>query len=146
MSATLQISRPKQLKPGNPFLQCKLVEGRDPDETALETPLFDFASTNHELGARLIYVPPQRAFARHTHPKAYHFIYVIEGKGIIEYDHEVYTLQVGECCLVCKGIAHKLGAGDEGLLAMIVNTPTYENGDPAHVHYAEEETLDSLEV
>jgi hypothetical protein len=39
-----------------------------------------------------------------------------------------------------------LGAGDDGLLAIVVNTPTYENGDPAHVHYAEEETLETVEV
>ena len=146
MTATLQISRPKHMTPSNSFLVCELAEGHDPHETALEAPLFDFASTNYQMGARLISIPPERFFARHTHPNAYHFIYVIEGTGIIEYDHEIHTLQTGECCLVCKGIAHKLGAGGQGLLAMVVNTPTYENGDPAHVHYMEEETLHSLEV
>lgn len=146
MSVTLEISHTRQLKPSRPFLQCELVEGRDPNETALETPLFDFASTNHEMGARLISVPPERSFARHVHPNAHHFICVIEGTGIVEYDHKVYTLDAGDCCLVCKGIEHKLGAGEEGLLAMVVNTPTYDNGDPAHVRYIEEETLQSIEV
>jgi len=146
MPTQLEISRLKELRLSNPFLQCELVEGRDPNETALEVPLFDFASTEHQMGARLISVPANRAFARHIHPSAYHFIYVVEGTGIIEYDHETYRLNPGECCLVRKGITHKLGAGDDGLLAIVVNTPTYDNGDPAHVHYVEEETLESVEV
>ncbi len=150
MPTQLEISRLKELRLSNPFLQCELVEGRDPNETALEVPFFDFASTEHQMGARLISVPANRAFARHIHPSAYHFIYVVEGTGIIEYDHETYRLNPGECCLVRKGITHKLGAGDDGLLAIVVNTPTYDptydNGDPAHVHYVEEETLESVEV
>src|SRR5260370_16926739 len=146
MSTQLKISRLKELRPSNPFLHCELVEGRDPKETDLEVPLFDFARTQHQMGARLISVPANRAFGRHIHPSANHFIYVVEGSGIIEYDHEMYRLNPGECCLVRKGITHKLGAGDDGLLAIVVNTPTYDNGDPAHVHYVEEETLESVEV
>lgn len=146
MSMSLQISRIKQMRPAKPFLQCELVEGYDPDETALEAPLFQFASTNHEMGARLISIPAERAFARHIHPNAHHFIYIVEGTGIIEYEHEIYTLGPNECCLVQRGVVHKLGAGPDGLLAIVVNTPTYENGDPHHVHYVEEETLESVEV
>jgi mannose-6-phosphate isomerase-like protein (cupin superfamily) len=146
MPTQLEIGRLKELRPSNSFLQCELVEGQDPNETALEVPLFDFASTEHQMGARLISVPANRAFARHTHPNAHHFIYILEGTGIIEYDCRTYTLNPKECCLVRKGITHKLGAGNDGLLAIVVNTPTYENGDPAHVHYAEEETLKTVEV
>ena len=146
MPTQLEIGRLKEIRPSNSFLQCELVEGRDPNETALEVPLFDFASTEHQMGARLISVPANRAFARHTHPNAHHFIYILEGTGIIEYDCRTYTLNPKECCLVRKGITHKLGAGNDGLLAIVVNTPTYENGDPAHVHYAEEETLKTVEV
>ena len=142
----LQISHLRQLTPSNPFLHCELLEGQNPNETALEIPLFDFASTSHEMGARLISIPPRRAFARHIHPNAYHFITIIEGTGSIEYDSKVYTLKPNECCLVRKGIVHKLGAGEDGLLAMVVNTPTYDNGDQAHVHYMEEETLHSVEI
>jgi quercetin dioxygenase-like cupin family protein len=98
------------------------------------------------MGARLISIPPNRFFARHTHPNAFHFIYVISGNGIIEYDHNIYKMKPGQTCLVRKGVAHKLGAGQEGLLAIVVNTPTYDNGDPAHVHYVEEETLHSIEI
>jgi len=146
MSTQLEISRLEELRPSNPFLHCEMVEGRDPNETALEVPLFDFAGTKYQMGARLIWIPPARAFARHIHPNAYHFIYVVKGTGIIEYDHQTYRLDPQECCLVHKGITHKLGAGDDGLLAIVVNTPTYDNGDPAHVHYVEEETLESVEV
>src|SRR5690242_18837355 len=99
MSTPLEISRLKELKPSNPFLQCELVEGRDPNETALEVPLFDFAGTKYQMGARLIWVPPDRAFARHIHPNAYHFIYVVQGTGIIEYDDQTYRLHPQECCL-----------------------------------------------
>jgi quercetin dioxygenase-like cupin family protein len=146
MSERLHISDTNTLKPDIPFLQCERREGYDPNEKALEKPLFDFSSTHHTLGARLISVPPNRFFARHTHPNAYHFIYIIEGTGIIEYDHDVYTMQPGQTCLVRKGIVHKLGAGKEGLLAIVVNTPTYDNGDPSHVHFVEEETLHSIEI
>ena len=142
----LQISHLRQLTPSNPFLHCELLGERDSNETALEIPLFDFASTNHEMGARLISIPPLRAFARHIHPNAYHFITIIEGTGIIEYDSQLYTLKANECCLIRKGIMHKLGAGEDGLLAVVVNTPTYDNGDQAHVQYMEEETLDSVVI
>jgi quercetin dioxygenase-like cupin family protein len=146
MAAELQISYPKEVTPTNPFLRCELVPGHDPYETALEVALFDFHTTHHEMGARVIFIPANRAFARHIHPNAHHFIYVIQGTGIVEYDGETYTLQAGGTCLVCRGIEHKLGAGDDGLLAIVVNTPTYENGDPKHVHYTEEETLENIEI
>ena len=146
MSERLQISDTHTLKPDTPFLRCERLEGYDPNEKALERPLFDFTSTHHTLGARLISVPPNRFFARHTHPNAYHFIYIMEGTGIIEYDNILYTMTPGQTCLVRKGIVHKLGAGKDGLLAIVVNTPTYDNGDPAHVHFIEEETLHSIEV
>lgn len=146
MTATLQIGYAKEITPTNPFLRCELIPGHDPNETALEAPLFDFTTTNYEMGARVISVPANRAFARHTHPNAHHFIYVIEGTGIIEYDHQTYVLKAGGSCLVCRGVEHKLGAGDGGLLAIVVNTPTYEHDDPDHVHYVEEETLESIDV
>jgi quercetin dioxygenase-like cupin family protein len=146
MSATLEIAHLDEMKPQNAFLQCELAEGHDPYETALEVPLFDFAKTQHQMGARLVSIPPGRAFARHTHPNAYHFIYVLKGTGILEYDGKTYTLKPNETCLVSKGVTHKLGTNEDGLLAMIVNTPTYDNGDPAHVHYLEEETLESVEA
>jgi quercetin dioxygenase-like cupin family protein len=146
MSETLQISDTCTLKPNTPFLRCERREGYDPNEKALEKPLFDFASTGHTLGGRLISIPPNRFFASHTHPNAYHFIYIIEGTGVIEYDHKVYTMQPRQTCLVRKGVVHKLGAGEDGLLALVVNSPTYENGDPDHVHFIEEETLESVEV
>jgi quercetin dioxygenase-like cupin family protein len=146
MTQVLEISDTRTLKPNNPFLQCEIAEGDNPDERALEKSLFNFASTHHTLGARLISIPPNRFFARHTHPNAYHFIYIIKGTGIIEYDQATYKMEPGQTCLVRKGVAHKLGAGKEGLQAIVVNTPTYDNGDPAHVHYVEEETLDSIEI
>jgi quercetin dioxygenase-like cupin family protein len=146
MSELLEISDTCALRPDTPFLRCERREGYDPNEKALEKPLFDFTMTNHMLGARLISVPPNRFFARHTHPNAYHFIIIMEGTGIIEYDHELYTMQPGQTCLVRQGVVHKLGAGKDGLLAIVVNTPTYDNGDPKHVHFVEEETLDSVEV
>ena len=146
MSEVLQISDTHILKPDTPFLRCERLEGYDPEDKALEKPLFDFNITHHTLGARLISVPPNRFFARHTHPNAYHFIIIIEGTGVIEYDHDIYTIKPGQTCLVRKGIVHKLGAGKEGLLAIVVNTPTYDNGDPDHVHFVEEETLHSIEV
>jgi quercetin dioxygenase-like cupin family protein len=146
MSETLQISDTTILKPDTPFLQCERAEGYDPNERALEKSLFDFTSTYHTLGARLISIPANRFFARHTHPNAFHFIYIIKGNGIIEYDQRVYRMKPGQTCLVRKGVAHKLGAGQEGLLAIVVNTPTYDNGDLDHVHYVEEETLHSIEI
>ena len=146
MSTELQQGKLEQLEPGNPFLKLERGTNQDSSETALEAPLFDFASTQHQLGARLVRIPANRAFARHIHPNAFHFIYVVDGTGVLEYDGASYILKPGEYCLVCKGVAHKLGAGTDGLLAMIINSPTYENGDPAHVHYLEAETLESVEV
>ena len=146
MTETLQISYAQEMTPTNPFLRCELIPGHDPDETALEVSLFDFASTNYEMGARVISIPAHRAFARHTHPEAHHFIYVIQGTGIVVYDGQTYTVKMGGSCLIRRGIEHKLGAGDEGLLAIVVNTPTYEHDDPRHVHYSEEETLESIIV
>ncbi|MFL5629372.1 MAG: cupin domain-containing protein [Ktedonobacteraceae bacterium] len=73
--------------------------------------------------ARLVTIPANRAFARHIHPNAYHFIYVVSGTGVLEYDGARYVLKPGEYCVVCKGVVHKLGAGEDGLLAMIVNSP-----------------------
>lgn len=84
MPTQLEISRLKELRPSNPFLHCELVEGTDPNETALEVPLFDFARTEYQMGARLISVPPARAFAQHIHPSAYHFIYVVEGTYLMD--------------------------------------------------------------
>src|SRR6266487_4021307 len=145
MSAKLQFGKLEQLEPGNPFLKLERGTNQDVSATALEAPLFDFASTQHQLGARLVTIPANRAFARHIHPNAFHFIYVVDGTGVLEYDGACYILKPGEYCLVCKGVVHKLGAGADSLLAMIINSPTYENGDPAHVHYLEDETLVSLE-
>ena len=145
MSTALQVGKLERLKPDRAFLKLEQCANRDLSESALEVPLFDFASTHHQLGARLVTIPANRAFARHTHPKAHHFIYVLRGTGVLEYDGAMYILKPGEYCVVCKGVVHKLGAGEDGLLAMIVNSPTYENGDPAHVHYLEDETLVSVE-
>ena len=145
MPTELQIGKLDQLKPDRSFLKLEQSDNQDLSESALEVSLFDFASTHHQLGARLVTIPANRAFARHIHPNAYHFIYVVSGTGVLEYDGARYILKPGEYCLVCKGVAHKLGAGEDGLLAIIVNSPTYENGDPAHVHYLEDETLVSIE-
>jgi len=145
MTAKLQVSTVTEINPVTPFLRCELLPGQNPDEMACEIPLFDFASTDHAMGARLITIPPERSFARHTHPNAYHFIYILEGTGIIEYDGAVHELKPQQCCLVVRGVPHKLGAGKEGLRAIVVNTPTYNNGDTNHVHYLEEELLESRE-
>jgi len=145
MSARLQFGRIDQFKPQTPFLRLEAAEkGRG--EVALEVPLFEFAVTNYQIGARCVWIPPSRFFARHIHPNAYHFIYVLQGMGIMEYDGERYNLQPGEFCLCSKGVIHQLGAGEEGLLAMIITSPAYENGDPEHVTYIEAETLVSVEV
>ena len=145
MSTELQFGKLEHLQPDSPFLKLEQSANQNLSESALEVPLFDFASTHHQLGVRLVTIPANRAFARHIHPNAYHFIYVVDGTGILEYDGAWYILKPGEYCLVRKGVVHKLGAGEDGLLAMIVNSPTYENGDPAHVHYLEDETLVSVE-
>lgn len=145
MPTELQSGILEQLKPDRSFLKLEQGAHLDLGESALEVPLFDFAITHHQLGVRLVAIPANRAFARHIHPNAHHFIYVVNGTAILEYDGATYILKPGEYCLVCKGVVHKLGAGEDGLLAMVVNSPTYENGDPAHVHYMEEETLMSVE-
>jgi quercetin dioxygenase-like cupin family protein len=146
MSTELQFGKLERLRPDRSFLKLEQHANQDLSESALEVSLFDFASTHHQLGARLVTIPANRAFARHIHPKAYHFIYVVRGTGVLEYDGATYILKPGEYCVVCKGVVHKLGAGEDGLLAMIINSPTYENGDPAHVHYLEDETLVSVEL
>jgi len=145
MPTELQSGKLEQLQPGSPFLKLEQSANQDLSESALEVPLFDFDCTRHQLGARLVTIPANRTFARHIHPNAYHFIYVVKGTGILEYDGARCILEPGEYCLVCKGVVHKLGAGEDGLLAIIVNSPTYENGDPAHVQYLEDETLLSVE-
>src|SRR5216683_2751069 len=116
MAELLQISYAQEMTPTNPFLRCELISGHDPDETALEAALFDFATTDYEMGARVISIPPNRFFAEHTHPYAHHFIYVLKGTGIIIYDGESYVIKEGSSCLVRKGVIHKLGATEEGLL------------------------------
>lgn len=146
MVQELEISNLQELIPDKPFLVLEKAIEYNEDETALEASLFDFSSTFHTLGARVISIPPNRAFARHTHPNAYHFIYVIKGTGIMEYDSKEYILKPNQTCLVRRGIPHKLGAGEDGLLAIVVNSPTYENGDPNHVHYLEDEILTSLDL
>ena len=146
MSTKLQFGNLEQLKPENSFLKLEQDANQNACESALEISLFDFTSTHHQLGARLITIPANRAFARHIHPSAHHFIYIVNGTGVLEYDGIRYILKPGEYCLVCKGVMHKLGAGEDGLLAMVVNSPTYENGDPVHVHYLEDETLASVEL
>jgi quercetin dioxygenase-like cupin family protein len=146
MPEVLQISYAQEMTPKNRFLRCELLPGQNPDETAMEASLFDFATTDYEMGARVISIPPGRAFAQHTHPFAHHFIYVLQGTGIVVYDGQTYTLKAGGSCLVRRGVEHKLGAGDDGLLAIVVNTPTYAHDDPRHVHYSEEETLASIEI
>ncbi len=144
MAERLQISNALKAIPTNPFLKCELVPGRDPEEVALEAALFDFSTTGYEMGARVVSIPAQRTFATHVHPYAHHFIYVLQGTGIILYDGQTYILKPGDTCLVRKGIEHKLGAGEEDLLAIIVNTPTYDHDDPRHVSYLEEEILESV--
>jgi len=146
MSEVLQISYPQEMTPTNSFLRCEIVNSHDSEDAALEESLFDFATTNYEMGARVISIPPNRAFAQHSHPFAHHFIYVLQGTGIVLYDGQHYTLKSGGTCLVRRGVEHKLGAGDDGLLAIVVNTPTYTHDDPRHVHYSEEETLASIEI
>lgn len=137
--AGLQQGDIKLVTPKNDFL--RLENGK----AALEEPLFDFSSTGYQIGARLISIPPNQAFARHIHPNAYHFIFVQQGTAILEYGSTSYTLQPGGYCLVMKEVVHKLGAGPKGLLAVVVNSPTYDNGDPSHVTYFEDETLESVE-
>src|SRR5260370_5388077 len=146
MSTELQVGKLERLRPDKSFLKLEQHANQDLSESALEVPLFDFASTHHQLGARLVTVPANRAFARHIHPKAYHFIYVVRGTGVLEYDGATYILKPGEYCVVCKGVAHKLGAAQHGLLALIGNSPTYQNCDPAHRHYLDDETLGSVEL
>jgi len=138
-TAVLQQGDIKLVTPKSDFL--RLENGK----AALEEPLFDLASTGYQIGARLISIPPNQAFARHIHPNAYHFIFVQQGTAILEYDSARYILQPGGYCLVMKGVVHKLGAGPKGLLAVVVNSPTYDNGDPSHVTYFEAETLESVE-
>jgi quercetin dioxygenase-like cupin family protein len=146
MVEQLQISYAQKMTPTNHFLKCEPAQDGDTGGTALEESLFDFASTDYEMGARVISIPPNRFFAEHTHPYAHHFIFVLKGTGIMIYDGERYTIEEGGSCLVRKGVIHKLGAADEGLLAICVNTPTYEHDDPNHVHYLEEETLGSVTI
>ncbi len=146
MTEKLTISKLDQVLPQNPFLLLSQEYGRDPSETALEAPVYDFALTEHQLGARIVQIPGDRAFQKHIHPHAYHFILVLKGVAVIVYDGERHVLYPGECCLVRKGVAHNLGAGAEGLTALVINTPTYENGDPRHVQYLGEESLASVEI
>lgn len=135
----LQVSHALEVATRNNFLKC---EG----ETAREVALFDFATTDYEMGARVIEIPPDSFFATHTHPHAYHFILVLTGTGIMIYDEKEYTLKPGDTCLVEKGVVHKLGAGKDGARVICVNTPTYEHDDDRHVHYLEDETLESVSV
>ncbi len=146
MNEKLTISNLDHVLPQNPFLILSQQYGRDPNETALEAPVFDFAITEHQLGARIVRIPEDRAFQNHIHPHAYHFILVLKGVAVIVYDGERHVLHPGECCLVRKGVQHNLGAGAEGLTALVINTPTYENGDPRHVQYLGMESLASVEL
>ncbi len=146
MSEKLTTNRLDQVLPQNPFLILSKVHGKDPAETALEAPVFDFALTEHQMGARVVQIPPDRAFQDHIHPHAYHFILVLKGTAVMVYDGERHELHPGECCLVLKGVRHNLGAGADGLTALVVNTPTYENGDPRHVQYLGMEGLESVEL
>src|SRR5437899_1199122 len=134
MAELLQVSYVSEVTPTNPFLRCEITPGQNPDDAALEAALFDFAITNYEMGARVISIPANRSFAQHTHPFAHHFIYVLQGTGIMVYDGQTYTVRAGGSCLVRRGVTHKLGSGDEGLVAIVVNTPTYAHDDPRHVH------------
>lgn len=143
MTTKLQVNDLSKIVPRNPFLILESNLELTDAEAALESPLFDFNTTDHMIGARVVSIPPNRAFAKHIHPNAYHFIYVVEGTAILEYDSQVYILKSKQCCLVEKGVAHKLGAGEDGTTVIVTNTPTYDNGDPRHVCYLEEETLDS---
>src|SRR5260221_4052730 len=140
MSTELQVGKLERIRPDRSFLKLEQHANQDLSESALEVPLFDFASTHHQLGARLVTVPANRAFARHIHPKAHHFIYVVRGTGVLEYDGATYILKPGEYCVVCKGAAHKLGTGEDVPLAMIGNSTTDENGDPAHAHCLADQT------
>ena len=144
MAELLQVSHAETVTPQNEFLKCEPVEGHEASDTAREAALFDFATTDYEMGARIISIPPNRFFAKHTHPHAHHFIVVLKGTAVMIYDGQRYVLQPGDTCLVRKGIIHKLGAGEDGTRVICVNTPTYEHDDPDHVHYLEEETLDSV--
>ncbi len=71
---------------------------------------------------------------------------MLKGLAIIVYDGQRHELHPGECCLVRKGVRHNLGAGADGLTALVINTPTYDNGDPRHVVYLGEESLASVEM
>ncbi len=146
MSHKLTTNRLENVLPQNPFLLLSKEYGQDPNETALEAPVFDFSLTEHQLGARVVEIPPDRAFQEHIHPYAYHFIVVLKGQAVIVYDGERHVLEPGECCLVLKGVRHNLGAGAPGLTALVINTPTYENGDPRHVEYLGMESLASVEI
>jgi quercetin dioxygenase-like cupin family protein len=146
MVELLQVSHTRGIKPEHAFLKIEEAQGNNPEEAAEETSLFDFASTNYEMGARVIFIPPNRFFAEHTHPYAHHFIFVLKGTGVMIYDGQRYILKEGDTCLVRKGVIHKLGAAEDGLQAICVNTPTYAHDDPNHVHYTEEETLESVMI
>src|SRR6266849_4389175 len=106
MGEQLQVGYPNEIRPTNEFLLC---EDHDAGEPAREEALYDSASTNYEMGARVISIPPDRFFAEHTHPFAHHFIYILKGTGILFYDGDRYELSAGTSCLVRKGIVHKLG-------------------------------------
>jgi hypothetical protein len=72
MTEKLQINSVLSAVPTNPFLKCEFMPGYDPEETAREAGLFDFASTNYEMGARIISLPARRAFAMHVHSYAHY--------------------------------------------------------------------------
>src|SRR5437879_11354436 len=104
MSTELQFGQLEQLKPQSSFLILEQSINQDLSESALEVPLFDFASTHHQLGARLVTIPANRAFARHIHPNAYHFIYLIYGTGVLEYDGAWQILKPVGYCGVWQGV------------------------------------------
>ena len=145
MGKKLTTNRLDRVLPQNPFLILSKGYGKDLSETALEAPVFDLALTEHQMGARIVQIPADRAFQDHIHPHAYHFILVLKGTAVMVYDGQRHVLEPGECCLVLRGVQHNLGAGADGLTALVVNTPTYENGDPRHVQYLGEESLASIE-
>src|SRR5260370_17128064 len=104
MSTELQVGKLERLRPDKYFLKLEQHANQDLSESALEVPLFDFASTHHQLGARLVTVPANRAFARHIHPKAYHFIYVVRGTAVLEYDGATSFLNPQASSVASKGV------------------------------------------
>src|SRR5260221_2307356 len=111
ISTKLQLGKLEQLYPGTPFLKLERGTSQNVGELAREIPLLNFAITCHQLGACLVRMQAYQAIARHIHLNACHYIYVVNGTGILEYDGANHILRPGTRRV--------------GLLTMIVNALTY---------------------